>query len=264
MRGLLLICALALPAEAEEVAPGALDHLAAQIVILGEVHDNAEHHRNQARAVAALKPAAMVFEMLTPEQAARATDEARTGAAGLASAVGWVDSGWPDFAMYWPIFAAAPEARIYGAGVPRDRARAVFETPLADVFGSEAARFGLDQALPPDFQAALEDEQRLAHCDALPVALLPGMVAAQRLRDGELARAALTALAETGGPVAVITGSGHARTDRGAPALIRHAAPEISVISLGQVERPAGPDQPFDLWIVTDPAPREDPCGAFR
>ena len=35
--------------------------------VIGEVHDNPHHHRNQARAVAALKPGAIVFEMLTPE-----------------------------------------------------------------------------------------------------------------------------------------------------------------------------------------------------
>ena len=66
------------------------------------------------------------------------------------------------------------------------------------------------------------------------------------------------------GKSAVITGSGHARTDIGVPALLRLAAPEVTVLALGQLERPAEAPQPFDLWIVTDPAPRDDPCAAFR
>lgn len=242
----------------------ALDRLLGDIVVLGEIHDNAEHHLNQARAVAALAPEALVFEMLTPEQAARATPAVRSDPAALEAALGWNASGWPDFAIYWPVFAAAPDAAIIGAAVPREEARRAFESPLAEVFGPEAPRFGLDRALSPEDQAAREAEQQAAHCDALPEAMLPGMVAAQRLRDGALAAAALAALADTGGPVAVITGSGHARTDIGVPALLRLAAPEVAVVSLGQVERPATAPQPFDLWIASDPAPRDDPCAAFR
>ena len=232
--------------------------------MLGEIHDNPDHHLNQARAVAALDPAALVFEMLTPDQAARATPEVRGDAAALEAALGWNASGWPDFAIYWPVFAAAPGAAIVGAAVPRDAARRAFEAPLAEVFGPDAPRFGLDLPLPPGDQAAREADQQAAHCNALPEAMLPGMVAAQRLRDGALAAAALAALEETGGPVAVITGSGHARTDIGVPALLRLAAPEVAVVALGQLERPTEGPQPFDLWIVTDPAPREDPCAAFR
>jgi uncharacterized iron-regulated protein len=103
-----------------------------------------------------------------------------------------------------------------------------------------------------------------AHCGALPPERMAGMVEAQRLRDAALARAVLDALAETGGPIAVITGSGHARTDFGLPAALRAAMPDLPVLSIGQIEAPAEPDQPFDYWIVTEPAPRDDPCAVFR
>ena len=56
---------------AGEIGAEALDHLAAaRIVILGEIHDDPAHHANQARAVSALHPRALVFEMLTPAQVA--------------------------------------------------------------------------------------------------------------------------------------------------------------------------------------------------
>lgn len=232
--------------------------------MLGEVHDNPVHHLNQARALSALAPKAVVFEMLTEAQAAEAVPGLRGDAAALEAALGWNASGWPDFAIYWPVFEALGGAEIVGAAVPREEARRAFEVPLAEVFGPESGLFGLDRPLPPADQAAREAEQQAAHCDALPPQMLPGMVAAQRLRDAALARAALSALRQTGGPVAVITGSGHARTDIGVPALLALAAPEVTVLALGQVERPAGSEQPFDLWIVTDPAPRGDPCAAFR
>jgi uncharacterized iron-regulated protein len=93
--------------------------------------------------------------------------------------------------------------------------------------------------------------------------MLPGMVEAQRLRDARFAQTALRALEETGGPVAVITGNGHARTDRGMPRALARLAPGVDVLSLGQLEsRPAAPP-PFDVWRVTEPAERPDPCAAF-
>lgn len=262
---LALGCALVQPVSAHEIDAGALASLpGADVVILGEVHDNPAHHTNQALAVAAIAPAALVFEMLTEAQAGRVTPALRGDAQALAEALEWAGSGWPDFAMYHPIFMAAPQAGVFGAAVPRAEARRVFEEPLADVFGPDAARYGLDADLPEAEQSAREAGQMAAHCDALPEALLPGMVAAQRLRDAELARTTLAAYAATGGPVVVITGTGHARRDHGVPAALARAAPGLSVLSIGQFEEPAGHDAPFDFWLVTDPAPRPDPCAAFR
>ncbi len=240
------------------------DFAGADVVVLGEVHDNPAHHGNQAAAVAAIAPEALVFEMLTPEQALRVTPENRGDAAALGAALGWAEAGWPDFAMYHPIFAAAPEARIYGAAFPIAEVRAAMRSGAAAAFGADAARYGLDQPLADDDRARREAEQAEAHCDALPAEMLPGMVEAQRLRDAGIARAAVDAVTATGGPVVVIAGTGHARTDRGAPALVRLAAPEITVIALGQLEATPATPPPFDLWVVTDPAPRPDPCAAFR
>jgi uncharacterized iron-regulated protein len=255
----------AAPALAAPAGPGALDALPpADVVILGEVHDNPAHHANQARAVAALKPAALVFEMLTPDQAGRVTPENRRDPDLLSAALGWEASGWPDFAMYWPVFDAAPEAAVVGAAIPRDVLfAAVADGPAAAMPPADVARFGLDRPLPPAEQAAREARQMDAHCDAIPETALPGMVMAQRLRDAAFADAAARAFDETGGPVAVITGTGHADRLRGIPAALALARPDLSVLSVGQVEADPGPDAPFDLWIVTDPAPRDDPCAAF-
>lgn len=253
------------PAHATEITPAELDHLPkAQIYLLGEVHDNPVHHEHQTRAVAALSPSALVFEMLTPEQAARATPETRADADTLGAALDWDGSGWPDFAMYFPLFEAAPNAAIFGAALPRAAARAAMDQPVTESFGTDAARYGIDQPLSEADQQDREALQASAHCDMLPQEMLPGMVAVQRLRDAMLARAALDALDATGGPVAVITGTGHARTDQGVPLKLSRAAPQVAVLALGQVEAAPDGTPPFDLWIVTDPVDRPDPCDAFR
>ncbi|KFE36734.1 ChaN family lipoprotein [Thioclava atlantica] len=266
LTALIALC-FALPAFAEEVTPDALDHLSGDIVVLGEVHDNPQHHLNQARAIRALSPKAVVFEMLSPEQAARVTPALLQDEAALDAALGWEAAGWPDFRIYYPIFQALGGARIYGAAQPRETVRAAMTTPLPELFGKDAARFGLDRPYPDPLQKRLEQEAQADHCNALPPELLPGMVAAQRFRDAAFARVALEAYRDTGGPVAVITGSGHARTDLAVPAMLHEADPGLRVLSLGQIEGETGSDpgaQPFDLWIVSPPTPRPDPCAAFK
>lgn len=261
---LLVLPFLGAPLWAAQIDASALADLRADIVVLGEVHDNPLHHVHQAAAVAALAPRAVVFEMLTPGQAARVTPALLADPEALGNALEWETSGWPDFSIYAPIFAAAGQARIVGAALPREEVRRSVSDGAAAVFGARAGVYGLDQALPPKDQAAQLEEQRAAHCNALPEDLLPGMVEAQRLRDAAFADTAIKALRETGGPVAVITGSGHARTDRGVPAMIRRAASEVSVLSVGQLEYPVEGDPPYDHWIVTDPVDRPDPCATLR
>ncbi|MEL7259065.1 MAG: ChaN family lipoprotein, partial [Pseudomonadota bacterium] len=82
----------------------------AQIVLLGERHDNPDHHKIQSQIVELLAPSALVFEMLTEQQASVATDENRALETDLEKAFDWENSGWPDFGMYYPIFVAAPQA----------------------------------------------------------------------------------------------------------------------------------------------------------
>jgi uncharacterized iron-regulated protein len=250
-------------AAAVEIDAGALARLPkADVVILGEVHDNPAHHSNQALAVAAIAPRALVFEMLTPAQAAR-TPEDRDDRAAVEKALGWAESGWPEFGMYHPIFLAAPGAKVFGGDLPPGEVSQSVTDGAAAVFGAQAARYGLTASLAPEDQAAREAEMQEAHCGALPDEVLPGMVQAQRLRDAALARAVVQAFQETGGPVVVITGNGHARRDQGVPAVLAQAMPELSVLSVGQLEGSAGTDPPFDRWIVTPILPRDDPCDAF-
>lgn len=234
----------------------------ADIVILGEVHDNPQHHRNQADIIKALAPSAVVFEMLTPAQAALAnqmTDRDQ----GFADALDWQSSGWPDWLLYRPVFEAVGDTPIYGMALPGDTVSRAVTEGAAAVFGKAAGAYGLANPLPASQQQARENHQQAAHCNMLPESMLPGMVEAQRLRDASFARTTLQALEETGGPVITITGSGHARTDWGMPVALRRAAPTVSVISLGQFEETPEAGTPYDAFLVADPAPREDPCAGF-
>lgn len=262
--GLTLLATAAAAQEEADPQAGAPSLEDAHVVFLGEVHDNPAHHVRQAELVAEIRPVAVVFEMLTNEQAATIHPEDLADEAALADLLEWEESGWPDFSMYYPIFKAAGEAAIFGAAMPREEARRVQDEPRDRVFGPSAGFYGLDQDLAPEEQAEREALQMAAHCDALPLDMLPVMVDIQRLRDARLAETALEALSMHGAPVVVITGNGHARTDWGAPAMIAMAAPEVPVVALGQGE--AGRDAldgSFDLTEETEAVERDDPCAAF-
>ncbi|MCG6902458.1 MAG: ChaN family lipoprotein [Rhodobacter sp.] len=266
----LLAAAMALPtgglawAEPRRIEPAELAELpAVDVVILGEVHDNPGHHDNQAMAVQALGARALVFEMLTEAQALRISPGVPRNAQELEKTLGWADSGWPDFEFYYPIFVAVDAPAIFGGALDRSVVRAAVDSGAAAAFGGAAALFGLTNALDDHEQTARESGQMAAHCDALPIPMLPGIVEAQRLRDAALARAVIAAFAETGGPVAVITGNGHARRDWGIPRALELAAPDLEVLSVGQFESAPEGDIPFDFWLLTDPAEREDPCAGF-
>ncbi len=248
----------------------------ADVAILGEIHDNPDHHAAQAWLVREIRPAALAFEMIpaTMEPGLAELRQADASHDRIAAALDWRARGWPDFALYAPIMEAAPEAAITGGEVARDDLGAAMRDGAAVAaasLGERAARYGLATAPSPSERAAMTAEQMAAHCGAIPRDVATRMTEAQRLRDAALADAALRAL-NAGRPVAVITGNGHARIDRGAPLYLRRADPSLAVASLGLIEV-AGDDwqagafaegRPlYDYVWVTTAWPREDPCAAF-
>lgn len=256
---LIALTLLAAPASAQTtLTADDLSRLkAADVVILGEVHDNPTHHDMQAQIVQAVAPAALVIEMLGQEDAsALAADPA-------AFADRWAKTGWPDFQMYLPVFEAH-DGPIFGAAVSRDVARATYADGVAAHFQGDAVGYGLTDALPEDQQARRTELQFRAHCETMPREMMGGMIEVQRLRDATLAVGVVQAMADTGGPVAVITGNGHARKDWGVPSYLARVAPELRVISVGQGEDGVPPEGGFDI-VLDAPAPdRPDPCAQFK
>ena len=261
-----LTCAATSVAASDVVDPALIERLkAADVVILGEVHDNPHHHRIQADIVAQVEPTAMVWEMLTQEVAQRMASVQSRDQAALEAALNWAQSGWPSFDMYFPIFQAAGDVPVYGGQVPRQLAlAAIAGGPEVALGGAEqAAALGVEQPLP---ESEMEDRlaaQMAAHCDALDASMLPMMVSIQRVRDAKLAQGAMFAIVDRLGPVVVITGNGHARTDWGVPVYLDRAAPELDVVSIGQSEDGLISGV-FDVVIDSPSIERPDPCLAFQ
>lgn len=240
----------------------------ARFVLLGEVHDNAEHHRRRAAQLRALladgRPTRVVFEpMAASRDAALAAAPRNAEAVADAGALDRRAWGWP---LHKPLVEAALAggAVIAGGGVEPAAARAVVRQGLAAVPPELRALIDADTGWGAAEQRALETALTDGHCGALPARLLPGMALAQRLRDAALARALLVAPPGTRG--VLVAGNGHVRRDLGVPRLLRAAgvaARDIEVwgyVEDGDGTAPGG----FDRVVSAPPAPREDPCKALR
>ncbi|WP_437997177.1 ChaN family lipoprotein [Sorangium sp. So ce185] len=255
---------------------------AARFVLLGERHDNPDHHRLQARVLeqvaAGGRRPRVVFEMLEAQQqpAIAGYTATRREAAGFGAWIGWERTSWPPYSEYLPIFDVAFGfgLPIVGGNVAQEEARALARQGLQGISPERAAELRLEQPLPAAEQASLEQELRDSHCGHLPERLIPTMALAQRARDAQLAQAMVRA--EAGGAV-LIAGAGHARRDRGVPYWLSVEAPGAEVLSLAFVQVQRGVQEPtryaaqfstatlpFDFVWFTPRVSDGDPCAAFR
>jgi hypothetical protein len=118
-------------------------------------------------------------------------------------------------------------------------------------------------------RAALDRELIAGHCGQLAESMVPGMRAAQTVRDAAMTHALTSASAA--GPAWLIAGNGHVRRDFAVPRLLRVTAPNRSVLSIGFLERTQSGDAPdeaaravYDLVVVTPRIARPDPCAGFQ
>ncbi len=255
-----------------------------RFVLLGEKHDNPDHHRLQAQVVQGLIAAgrrpAVAFEMFTADQApviARQVAAAPHDAPGIARAVHWETSGWPDFSMYRPIVEAALETGlpIVAANLPSATAREAGRKGIEALDRGLVARHGLDHPLAPDVDAAMAAEIQESHCGQAPPAIIPKMVLVQRARDARMADALVDSGTRDG--AILITGDGHARNDRGVPAALgrRDATASITSVAFLEVQEsltsPPGYARdfgdrglPYDYVWFTPRVDKNDPCVEFK
>jgi uncharacterized iron-regulated protein len=270
---LLLLCSIAQLAAAQvidlatgkEISEQALSERlrAADIVLLGELHDNRRHHdlRGQLIARFAGKGRTVVAEHLPQGGPVGFESDTRAGlvAAGFDPA-GWE---WPAHEKLYDQIRASGTPLV-GGNLPKEQARQIFMqgvTALPDRMAQtyEAAR--LDAAA----EKALDRDLVDGHCGKLPDRYLLRMRFAQRMTDIALSHALLDHK-----PAVLVAGNGHVRKDYGVPQVIAAVAPQLRQISVGFLERSI--DSPeliqslagqYDLVWITERAERKDPCENF-
>ena len=257
----------------------------ADMVLLGEKHDNADHHRLQDWVLGALiakgRRPAVAFEMFTADKApviAAHLAKDPKDAAGLGPALGWSKTGWPDWRHYEPIAQAALDSglSLIAANLPRPLVREIAREGLGALSSALRARLGLDRPVDRAIADAMATEIVDAHCGMLAREKTGRFVDIQRARDAHMARSLADAAA--GGPdgAVLITGGGHARTDRGVPMHLATMAPGRTVAVLAMIEVTSGENAPepyagrygakrlpFDFVWFTARHDISDPCEKF-
>jgi uncharacterized iron-regulated protein len=263
------------PATPEQLETAVLE---ANFVLLGEIHNNADHHRLQAQMIEALVRAgrrpAVVWEMIPASMQTHLDRHLQGGvkdAGKLGGILRWEERGWPNWTIYRPIAEAALAANLplRGGALDSETIRAIGKSDPAQA--ELILELGLDQSFEPEIVEALSKEIAEGHCNMLPEAAVKPMIMVQLTRDAQMAKIMAQASPQQG--AVLIAGSGHVRKDWAVPRYIRQRIPGASIISIAfleadpersaaadYVEAIAGLDAPYDFVYFTPKADVIDRC----
>jgi uncharacterized iron-regulated protein len=249
-------------------------------ILVGEQHDHPGHHRLQARLVEALadrgQRRALVAEMFDAEDEAALKglrNRPPREAAAVAQAVAWDETGWPDFSLYEPLFAAALEAGwpLHAGNPDRPTTMDVHRDGFPALGDALHTRLNLEEAPPAEVMAAIRAEVREAHCGHGNADLFRRQARVQFLRDAWMARRLQVAATDHGSML--IAGTGHVRPDHAVPLHLRRQGADGSAVSLQLRPTPAagmdagdaaGEGAPADFIAFTRRRGPTDPCAAYR
>lgn len=229
------------------------------LILLGEVHDNAQQHALRAKALAdylqgGARPALLMEQFDRNTQPAIDAAMARADVtADEIIAIGQ-GTGW-DWPLYRPYIELAIRYHLplIAANVSRAETRAIISQGLGPS--------GFAAEIPDDILRQQTDEIIAAHCGLLGAAQAARMVPAQIARDQFMAQM-IQAHRKHG--VILLAGNGHVRKDIGVPRWL-DAASQTEAYSIGLLE--SGTEsmrKHFDLALLTLAQERPDPCAELK
>lgn len=230
-------------------------------VIVGEQHDNPDHHGLQLWLLQALSErrdqGSLLLEMLTPDQQPR-VDQVRI----QLKITGWPDdlpetlawqSGW-DWKLYGPIvrFALAQPYPLLAANLNSAEIRKIY---------TQAPALSGTRSNSDSVRLELLEQIRESHCDLLPESQMPAMLAVQQQRDRRMAERLLAAPS----PSLLFAGAYHARKDVGVPVhlLDLGASGGTRVLMLAEQGTEVAPGAADYVWY-TAVRPEQDYCAKMR
>lgn len=230
-------------------------------VVVGEQHDNPDHHALQlwlSRELAAQRPqGSVLLEMLSPSQQTRvdqARAETRAGRPPLDAirALAW-QPGW-DWAMYGALvrYQLRQPYPLLAANLDREEIMRIYQQRPA-LQGQASTAAAVQQRLQRDI--------RESHCGLLPESQVPAMLAVQQQRDRRMAEALLAAPR----PSLLLAGAFHARKDLGVPLHLADlgAGQGNAVLMLAEVGRQVDASMADYVWF-TAAQPEQDHCAKLR
>jgi uncharacterized iron-regulated protein len=230
-------------------------------VLVGEQHDNPDHHALQLwllRELAAQRPqGSLLMEMLNPDQqakvdAAQAATRAGQPPADPYKALAW-QANW-DWGVYGALVTYALRQPYPLLSANLDRAQIMQIYKQRPVLTGKAST-------TEQVRATLLDDIRESHCGLLPEAQMPAMLAVQQQRDRRMAERLLAAPP----PAVLLAGAFHVRKDLGVPLHLADlgAGEGNAVLILAEVGKPVTAENADYVWY-TAAQPEQDHCATLR
>lgn len=230
-------------------------------VLVGEQHDNPDHHALQlwlSRELAAQRPqGSLLLEMLNPDQQARAEQVQAAARAGrmpvdTIAALAW-QPGW-DWSLYGALvqYQLRQPYPLLAANLDRAEIMQIYQArPTLQGTASTA----------PAVQEKLQADIRESHCGLLPESQIPAMLAVQQQRDRRMAERLLAAPQ----PAMLLAGAFHVRKDLGVPLHLADlgAGEGNLVLILAEVGKQPAADSADYVWYTAANTP-EDHCAKLR
>ena len=230
-------------------------------VLVGEQHDNPDHHALQlwlSRELAARRPqGSLLLEMLNPDQQARVEQvqaEVRAGRMPVdtIAALAW-QPGW-DWGLYGALvqYQLRQPYPLLAANLDRAEIMQIYQArPTLQGTASTA----------PAVQEKLQADIRESHCGLLPDSQIPAMLAVQQQRDRRMAERLLAAPQ----PAILLAGAFHVRKDLGVPLHLADlgAGEGNLVLILAEVGKQPAADSADYVWYTAANTP-EDHCAKLR
>lgn len=251
---------------------------AADIVLLGETHDNSDHHAIEVAFLEALaknQSPVLVMEQYDLEQQAALDAVAgpeQSEIARLEALQRMMGKGW-EWPGYRALLAAAVhrDIPVVAANASRNLLRQVSNQGFTALGPGRSEALQLDTGWSAAQQTLLSSEIADGHCGSLPPEAVAAIALAQRARDAIMAD---RILAHPTTPVLAILGRGHVRRDLGVPVYLGQRAGNRRFISVGLVETAESAVASdydngrlgalYDFVLFTKPLIRKtDPCTAF-
>ena len=248
----------------------------ASYLLLGEKHDNPDHHLLQLmvlnHVIEQMRVANVAFEMMdSDDQAAldQISQHNLTTLESLKAYLGWDEEGW-NWEFYGPLILTLVQAKIPLA------AANITDATMSQVYGEETSSERASILDEIGLQQLYVDIDE-SHCGLLPESQFPAMVRVQQARDYNMANN--MAILELGKLSVLVAGNYHVRRDVGVPnyLLAREShlrREDIVVLSFMEVEQ--GEDDPasylqesktqpaFDYVWFTPAISNEDYCTSLR
>jgi uncharacterized iron-regulated protein len=226
-------------------------------VLVGEKHDNPDHHRLQLWLLQQLhdrRPqGSLLMEMIEPAQQAavdRLQNQTPQDSGALERELEWSE-GW-DWALYGPLvrWGLSHPERLLAANLGAEEMRAIYQAPppTSPVYDGAAIK-------------ALNDAISSSHCSKLPESQFPAMLSIQQARDAHMAGQ----LIEAPTPALLLAGNFHVRKDLGAPLhWPEEGLDQPLVVMLVEAGSELPDRSQADLVWVTAALPAQDYCAQWE